>query len=434
MAYEILQDRFEPDGALKWLFLDLNSYFASVEQQENPALRGRPVAVVPMMTDGTCAIAASYEAKAYGIKTGTKIYEAKRMCPDLVCILARHDKYVEYHHRILAEIERHLHIDKICSIDEVACRLLGRERDTGAAIALAHEIKRGICATIGPAITCSIGIAPNAFLAKIASDMQKPDGLVVLEQDQLVARLSQLDLLDLPGINVNMQRRLWRGGVGSVAQLLALEPKQARRIWGSVEGERFWYKLHGYGVPDRVTQKRVVGHSRVLDINHRRPDIALDMARRLTVKAATRLRRYGLYAGAFDLSVRFVNGYRWVDGRRFSHAQDNFVFLQHLQEMWACATAQVPGVYMKKVSICLHSLSTPELVTGDLFEAAEQQSYERYSKLAPQRSALSAAMDRLNKRYGVDTVRVGEVPETQAGHVGTKIAFSRIPDQEEFWE
>jgi DNA polymerase-4 len=105
---------------LKWLFMDLNSYFASVEQQERPELRGKPVAVVPMMTDSTCAIAASYEAKAYGIKTGTPIYEAKQMCPGLRCVLARHDLYVDYHHRILEEVVKHTPINKVWSIDELS--------------------------------------------------------------------------------------------------------------------------------------------------------------------------------------------------------------------------------------------------------------------------------------------------------------------------
>ncbi|CAN0341143.1 unnamed protein product, partial [Chrysoparadoxa australica] len=87
---------FHPVNELRWLFFDLNSYFASVEQQEHPELRGKPIAVVPMLTDSTCAIAASYEAKALGIKTGTKIYEAKRLCPHLFCVLAMHDLYVQY--------------------------------------------------------------------------------------------------------------------------------------------------------------------------------------------------------------------------------------------------------------------------------------------------------------------------------------------------
>src|SRR5690554_8020124 len=98
----------QPVRELKWLFFDLNSYFASVEQQDRPELRGKPVAVVPMKTNSTCAIAASYEAKAYGVKTGTMIYEARKMCPGLICVEARHNVYVDYHKRIFGEVENHL--------------------------------------------------------------------------------------------------------------------------------------------------------------------------------------------------------------------------------------------------------------------------------------------------------------------------------------
>jgi DNA polymerase-4 len=90
---------------LRWLVADLNSYFASCEQQEEPSLRGKPVAVAPLMADTTCAIAASYSAKAYGVKTGTKIGDAKRMCPDLIVVQSRPKLYVEYHHLILDAIE-----------------------------------------------------------------------------------------------------------------------------------------------------------------------------------------------------------------------------------------------------------------------------------------------------------------------------------------
>src|ERR1700687_2040767 len=94
--------------SLRWLYVDFNSYFASVEQQLRRELRGKAVAVVAVETDSTSAIAASYEAKAFGIKTGTPIHEARRLCPDLICVLARHERYVEFHHRLIGEIERHI--------------------------------------------------------------------------------------------------------------------------------------------------------------------------------------------------------------------------------------------------------------------------------------------------------------------------------------
>src|SRR5208337_4195962 len=112
--------------ALNWLFVDLNSYFASVEQEVRPELRGRPVAVVPMMADTTCCIAASYQAKAHGVKTGTLVGEARRICPGLQLVEARHELYVEYHHRIVAAVEQCVPVTAVLSIDEMGCRLLGR--------------------------------------------------------------------------------------------------------------------------------------------------------------------------------------------------------------------------------------------------------------------------------------------------------------------
>ena len=108
---------------LDWLFLDMNSFFASAEQHLQPALRGKPVAVVPTMTDRTCCIAVSYEARPYGIKTGTNVGEARRRCPGLRVVAGRHEDYVRIHHQIIAAVETVLPVTKVCSIDEMVCQL-----------------------------------------------------------------------------------------------------------------------------------------------------------------------------------------------------------------------------------------------------------------------------------------------------------------------
>lgn len=127
--YEMVETNlpFEIQDAkrLKYLFLDLNAYFASVEQQERPELRGRPIAVLPLMADSTCVIAASYEAKAFGIKTGTRVSDAKEMCRDIELIEARPTVYVKYHERVKAAVESVLPVQKVCSIDEMYCKLIG---------------------------------------------------------------------------------------------------------------------------------------------------------------------------------------------------------------------------------------------------------------------------------------------------------------------
>lgn len=414
------------NSGLKWLFLDLNSYFASVEQQDNPRLRGRPVAVVPMETDYTCAIAASAEAKMYGVKTGTMIHEARRLCPPLICVLARHDAYVRYHHKVVEEVARHTPINKICSIDELSSRLPPNKRNRDSATALAARIRDGIWKNVGEKINCSIGVAPNSFLAKVATDMMKPSGLVILEHGDLPGRLFDLDLIDLPGINTGILERLRRNGISTVEQLWRTSPKHARRIWGSVGGERFWYNLHGYDLPDTITSRSTIGHSRILDPELRRPDSARLVARRLTLKAASRLRREDLFATRFYFTTRVIDGPRWGMEAHVLPAQDNFTFLEALDDLWARMLDECRPARLKKIAVGFLGLKESGDITPDLFDTPTRQSRRN--------DALSAVIDSINEKYGAEALRLGVSPRTQAGYVGTKIAFSRVPDLAEFRE
>src|SRR5271155_2381603 len=227
-----------PALSLRWLYVDFNSYFASVGQQRRRGLRGKPIAVVPVETDSTSAIAASYEAKAFGVKTGTPIYEAKRLCPGLTCVLARHERYVDFHHGLIEEIERHIPVTAVCSIDEVACRLMDNEISVERSTEIAQSIKRGIAKTIGPYMRCSIGISPNRYLAKVGTEVQTPDGLVVLRTEDLPQKLFSLKLRDLPGVGANIEHRIQIAGIMDLPAMFALNPQQMRKIWGSVWGEK----------------------------------------------------------------------------------------------------------------------------------------------------------------------------------------------------
>src|SRR5436190_7503135 len=135
---------------VEWLFLDMNAYFASVEQQAQPGLRGRPVAVVPVMTNSTCCIAASYEARPYGIRTGTNVGEARRLCPRLRLVEARHELYIRTHEKIIEAVETVLPVAQVCSIDEMACRLSPQHRSVEEALVLAGNVKRAIAQRVGP--------------------------------------------------------------------------------------------------------------------------------------------------------------------------------------------------------------------------------------------------------------------------------------------
>ncbi|WP_430437271.1 Y-family DNA polymerase [Oceanibaculum nanhaiense] len=416
---------------LKWLFLDLNAYFASVEQQANQRLRGRPVGVLPLQSETTCIIAASYEAKARGVKTGTPVREARRLCPGIVLVPARHELYVDYHHRILKEINNHIPVSRVGSIDEMACELLGDEREPERALALARRLKRGLLDNVGECLRCSIGIAPSRFAAKVASDMQKPDGLVLIRPEELPERFFGLELRDLAGIGPNMERRLNAAGVHSVRALTALQPKHARKIWGSVAGERFWYGLHGVDIPEAPpAAKRSIGHSRILPPAMRAPDEARQVARRLLAKAAGRLRRYGLTASALACSARLETGLRWGGETRLEATQDSFALLAAFETLWRDYRPVGGSGRVKKVSVMLLGLAPLEQQTPDLFAAAEPGRQQRQQI----RSRLAGALDRLNGKYGSDTVTLGLLPKIGLEYAGAKVAFTRIPDPEEFSE
>jgi DNA polymerase-4 len=324
-----------PPRPLRWLFLDLNSYFASVEQQLQPELRGRPVIVAPVDSETTVAIAASIEAKRYGISTGTPVWEARARCHEIVVTPARHEKYVEFHDAVIEEVSQHTPVTHICSIDEVACRLLDNENSRQGAIALAGRIKAGIRANVGECLTSSVGIAPNRLLAKLASDLIKPDGLVVFEDRDLPHALFDLSLGEICGIGVKMERRLAAQGVNDIRQLCARRPRDAGTAWGGTNGDRLWYQLHGVDLPDKPTQSRTIGHSHVLSPSKRGLEPSRLTARRLALKAASRLRRKGYLARLLVLHGKFEDDKsNWRTAIKLPATQDSFAILGALDAIF----------------------------------------------------------------------------------------------------
>ncbi|TLD72269.1 impB/mucB/samB family protein [Phragmitibacter flavus] len=413
------------------LFIDFNSYFASVEQQMRPELRGRPVAVVPVITDSTCAIAASYEAKAFGVKTGTRIGDAKKMCPGLVCVLAQHDAYVHFHGKLKKEIDRHIPILRVESIDEMSCELYGRFHEESAAVELAQAIKAGIAENVGVCLTSSIGISTNRFLAKVASDMVKPNGITVLHPSQMPDRLNGLKLRDLPGIGRNMETRLYAKGITTIWQLWHCAPKQAGGLWGSVEGERFWHALHGREVERAETVRRMITHSHVLGPVDRPLARAENVGRRLLLKAASRMRKLNMKATHLDISVRVERGERLEGSVRFSPVCDSFALLKIFGELWAKVVRDRPA-HLKKVSLALHGLVPVEAAEQLSLFPAENGVDARSPQQRELRERLSQVLDNVTQRFGRDALTLGLTESDGSSFTGTKIAFNRIPETSDF--
>lgn len=411
---------------LRCLFVDFNSYFASVEQYDDPSLLGRPVAVVPVMSATTCAIAASYEAKAFGVKTGTPVWEAMELCPDLVLREARPARYIAMHHRLMAVIEDCIPHGKAESIDEVPCWLIGRERERGNAEVIAGRIKQRLRDEgLSPAIRCSIGIAPNRFLAKTASDMQKPDGLTVLEEADLPQRLHALELRDFCGIGPAVETRLKLAGIRTAEQLCAASRQQLRTAWGSVEGERYWLQLRGHELPGRVERRASLGHSHVLGPELRSFDGARAVLFKLLAKAAMRLRRERHLAAGLSIRIRFVGL-----ERRFERDL-NFAPLDDTPALLKLLGDQLSGLEADEQSRRWSSRRHPPLsvaVTLTHLEPAGNLTHE----LMPSRGrakAISAALDSINQRYGNNTLYFGAMQEALAQDAAPmRIPFQTIPE------
>lgn len=398
---------------LNYLFVDMNAYFASVEQQDRTCLRHRPVAVVPVMTDHTCCIATSYEAKQYGVHTGTMAGQARRLCPQIRLVSSRPRRYVEYHHRIVAAVESCLHISAVHSVDEMSCRLLGQEHNCEQAEKLARKVKAALRRQVGRYLRCSIGLGSNVWLAKVAADMHKPDGLVVISRRQLPQRLYGLELMDLPGIGQRMQRRLARHGVQTVEQLCELSPDQLAGVWGSrVLARQWWHQLRGEDLPAAQTRRHTVGHSHVLPPSLRSDSGAYTVLVRLIHKAAQRMRHLGYRAQSVWVHVSFLDGPKWKLHRALAPpCADTLSLLRTFHRMWR----HKPGGCPLKVSVTLCDLTPGEGATAALFDGEHRLDH------------LARTMDRINRRFGPNAVYFAAMHGVRR-HAPMRIAFGHVPD------
>ncbi len=404
---------------LRTLAVDFNSYFASCEQQENPALWGKPVAVVPVIADTTCCISVSYAAKARGVRAEMGVAEARQRCPELALVHARPEVYVRYHRRLLELIESCIHVSAVRSIDEMECELTATFAAREQAVDVARRIKAAVARTIGPCLTSSIGIAPNWLLAKMASDLQKPDGLVVIDDSDIPKRLLGLKLQDFLGIGRNMEARLLAHGIDTAAKLYAATKSELRGVWGGVEGERMYVRLRGGEVPLETQQHKTVGHSHVLPPALRTDAKALAVLHRLLQKAALRLRNIGHYAAGLDVFVNYRDGARWSDEILFTETQDTLLLEHALTQLWATRPAGFSRRAPIQVGLVLNRLLPAAGHTPDLFGQSREIAHDR----------LNRAVDQLNQTYGNGSVYYGSAFGVTED-APMRIAFTRIPTPE----
>ncbi|MEO1109852.1 MAG: UMUC-like DNA-repair protein [Pseudomonadota bacterium] len=384
---------------MRTLYIDMNSFFASVEQEAEPALRGRPVAITAIESDAGACVAASYEAKAFGIKTGTRIHEAKRLCPHLVLRPSRHKLYVRINQKIAAVIDHLAELEFVRSIDEFQVVLAGHHSELETSLQLARQIKAAISTHVGSQLRCSIGIGPNHLLAKIAGKLEKPDGLVWLAPENMPDRIDHLKLDDLPGISKGIRRKLLNAQIYNVRTLYRLDPRHARMIWRSVEGERFIRALQGMDIRLNPNKRNGYGNSKVLAPELRSPDKAKLVGRWLTEKACERMRRDDYCARLFSLQVNFRGRPTWSNNRKLTASQDTAVFLQIYESLWTEMLNTRPN-HVLGISVHLGNIIELSARSGELFTplAPGQQS---------KTEALAKCIDNINRRYKSRLLKFG---------------------------
>lgn len=411
------------------LYLDFDGFFASIEQLRDPALRGRPVGVVPYVGGKrSILIACSREAKARGVKNIMPVDEARALCHDLILVPQKPNLYMRAHHALVAEIGSVVPVDQVKSIDELCCTLDLSQREDP--YTLAKRIKQAIRYNIGATVTCSIGFAANRHLAKIAGATQKPDGLTVWMPDAMPGPLLKVPIDDIPGVGERMRKRLLLAGVNDTERLLALQPKHMRALWRNVTGERLWYALHGYDIAAQPTKRSMYGHGRVLPPDARTLLAAREIARLLVIRAARRMRRDGWYCKAFALWVQFYGhekNYAWGELITLPIVRDDQALLRAFNQLWTKMEVTVRGYrrgepVAARVGVTLSELEAATARQLDWLtnDDEERQRWER----------IGDALDSVNSRFGRTVASVG--PWNPVNNVGGKIAFTRIPTAEDF--
>jgi len=410
------------DAPLTALFIDCDSYFASVEQHLDPKLLGRPVGVAPVMAETSCCIAASYEAKAFGVKTGTGIREARVLCPGIAIVESKPAEYVKYHHQVIAAVEDCIHVEAVLSIDEMWAWLPFNLREPATVETIGHRIKHTVARDVSPAIKVSIGSAPNRYLAKIASKMRKPDGLFIIESRDLPDVLHTLELRDFTGIGRSMETRLHAAGIHTVKELCAARKERLRAAWGGVLGDRFWHLVRGEEIPELVSARKSIGHSHVLPPDCRPPDKAWPILCKLLHKACERLRSHGLLTGALTIHLAYFGGPAWDAETRMTETDSTMLLMRLLDKLWKVRPD--PRAKLLQVGMRLTRLVERANHTPELFQTADADTNPVTDE---KQHRLDETLDKLRARYGRSVVYFGTVQGARES-APMRISFTHIPD------
>ena len=378
------------------MHIDMNAFFASVEQQNNPELRGKPIAVIGS-AKRTIITTSSYEARAFGVRTGMNTWQAKQKCPDIIFVIGDNRKYTWTSSQIIKLMMQFTPLVEVFSIDEAFFDVTGSMGLFGSAERIAHLMKAEIKHHFG--ITCSIGIAPNKLLAKLASDMQKPDGLTIIRPEEVVRVLDRVPVKDLCGIGSKTERQLSLYGIRTCGDLGRFPANILRKRFGIVGDQ-----LHrmGQGIDDSpvipaedADEVKSVGHSMTLerDIEDRKE--ILKFLLQLSEMVGRRARRYNVWGKTITLSIRYADFDTWVGKQEtLKH------YINQSEDLYRAAVGILDTlVLMQPVRLLGVRLSSLRYESNQLplFEDERKKLF------------LANAMDEVNDKFGDFSVTFGSL-------------------------
>ena len=392
------------------MFIDLNSAFATAEQQAHPMLRGRPMGVTNRISKECCVIAASYEAKALGIKVGMRLSDARAICKDFIILETDAPKYHQVYQKLVRIMQDYSPKTWMKSIDEGVIDFHGMEPTLKGRtlVDIGYEIKQRVRDEIGDWMKINVGIGPNVFLAKQAAGWHKPDGLDVIDHHNLKQFYAERSLLDLTGIAERNEARLNSYGIMNPLQFLAADEYMLKkRVFNSITGTYWYRRLRGYEVDDFDTKLGMIGRQWVLKEPTNKDHLLRSYLSFLCETTGMKVRYKNVEARGVCVWVRFRNGESWYAKRMYkSSFYTNQEIYRRALELFnqrpGGADVQTMGIYCYGV---------------EPSKASQMSMFEDISKVGD----LTKAVDEINDFYGAFTVYSANTIE------GKKVIKQKIP-------
>lgn len=371
------------------ILVDMNAFFASVEQLDHPEWRGRALAVTNGK-QGTCVITSSYEARAFGIKTGMRLYEAKRLCPDLVQVPADPDRYVKVSRDIMQALQSLTPDIEIFSIDEAFLDVTRCQMLHGSPEEMGRMAKKLVYEASG--LLCSVGVSGDKTTAKYAAKLQKPDGYTVIPPWESKACLRRVPVTDLCGIKSGIGGFLARHGVLLCGDMEKVPISILARRYGNV-GRRIWLMCQGADpdpVHTKVPSPKSMGHGKVMPPNTRDPAVIETYLMHMCEKLGARLRHHHYHAKHFFIGLRSYD-FGWI-GRVSSTLQ---------------ATNDGREIYQLGAFIlaqCWDGEPVCQIQVTALDPSADGLQMDLFVSPDPKREQVNQVMDDINDRFGDFTI------------------------------